>query len=1152
MTTKKVWGLGWTLFAGMLFWACSPDVSTPPVPPPVDPAVLLDNHLTNQGFGVCQGLADGSDTWAIEIEDADGVNDEPGQKDLTQWMLESKTMGLTCVGWQWDETDVWSGANTGDACALYDTDGDGNINYALCVTVDESDPAAGTAGQSDNSPRIYECGDNKPDRCTQPVNQLTLGDFGDQSTMCGVDLLGDDPFNPEGDDSPWDTRAICQLNTADIPGDEVLINVCSYPSEQPNSDPSDCVVSAPVGFVKIVKDAGDDTGTQFDFTLTPGNVNGVTDYSITGSGMTLPITVFAGTFSVSESVPSEWQLDSAVCTLEGGGSTGTPTATGVDDFTVEPSKTTTCTFTNSLMLASIKVIKSADAAGDFDFTGDLGDFTLSTADPDFMDMMTFMDLDPNSTYDIAETLHDDFDFEGVACTLEGGGSTGTADGVGGIDDVAVEAGKQTTCTFTNALKDGSIKVIKNADAAGDFNFTGDLNGFTLSPADPDFMDMMTFENLDATQVYDIVETLNPDFDFVSVACTLEGGGSTGDSDGGSGINDVVVEPGKQTTCTFTNALKSASIKVIKNADAAGDFEFTGDLGDFTLSPADPDFMDMMTFTGLDAGSTYDIAETLHDDFDFEGVACTLEGGGSTGTADGVGGIDDVAVEPGKQTTCTFTNALKDGSIKVIKTASAAGDFDFSGDLGDFTLSPADPDFMDMMTFDDLDPTQTYSVDETVPDLWDLTSASCTLMDGTATGTESGDGVTGIEVEPGKTTTCTFVNAPETPPGITVTKTANTMYTRTWIWDIDKRVLNAPDAPLAPGEVYILQYQVEPTATSMDSEHKVSGQITVTNDGEAGSPFVATITDVSDVLSANGTDISATITSCSPMLPAMLAAGESVVCDYESTDAGLADHGMWQNKATASGTWNDGSDAMGMGTADATFGDPTSEIDECVNVQDLDYPGEIPDGMVCADELPTTFDFDLQLNGDGADVILDCGENIISNTSKFTTNDTGTMGDDGVEVPVRVSCGEGCTLTQGYWKTHSDQGPAPYDPEGWGNLGDYDGDGVEEEEEESLIGTDGYEFYDVFWTPVRGRPWYSLAHQYMAAVLNVQNGADPTDAMAALTAAKTWIESYDPELRMRDLTREERAEVTGLISTLTDYNEGLIGPGHCAEDFTSDP
>ena len=39
--------------------------------------------------------------------------------------------------WTWDDTG-WTGSNTGDACALYDTDGDGKANFALCAIVQNS------------------------------------------------------------------------------------------------------------------------------------------------------------------------------------------------------------------------------------------------------------------------------------------------------------------------------------------------------------------------------------------------------------------------------------------------------------------------------------------------------------------------------------------------------------------------------------------------------------------------------------------------------------------------------------------------------------------------------------------------------------------------------------------------------------------------------------------------------------------------------------------------------------------------------------------------------------------------------------------------------------------------------------------------------
>lgn len=61
-----------------------------------------------------------------------GVNDVPGQRDLTTLTVDTGSNPLA-VSWQWDETSG-SGANTLDACALFDTDGDGNVNAAVCVS----------------------------------------------------------------------------------------------------------------------------------------------------------------------------------------------------------------------------------------------------------------------------------------------------------------------------------------------------------------------------------------------------------------------------------------------------------------------------------------------------------------------------------------------------------------------------------------------------------------------------------------------------------------------------------------------------------------------------------------------------------------------------------------------------------------------------------------------------------------------------------------------------------------------------------------------------------------------------------------------------------------------------------------------------------
>ena len=165
----------------------------------------------------------------VTVADEDGPNDEPGQKDLTQLTIDyDSAPGVTLVTWNWDETGT-SGANTLDACSLFDINDNLFVDFALCaITVD--DPAQSSPG----SPRAYTCGDDRVDRCT---NQVLVSDF-DSTCTIGV---GVEPVR-------WATirrDGILHHPPVGPPkrtADPVLVNVCTYPSQIPHSDPSDCVL----------------------------------------------------------------------------------------------------------------------------------------------------------------------------------------------------------------------------------------------------------------------------------------------------------------------------------------------------------------------------------------------------------------------------------------------------------------------------------------------------------------------------------------------------------------------------------------------------------------------------------------------------------------------------------------------------------------------------------------------------------------------------------------------------------------------------------------------------------------------------------------------------------------------------------------------
>jgi hypothetical protein len=133
----------------------------------------------------------------------------------------------------------------------------------------------------------------------------------------------------------------------------------------------------------------------------------------------------------------------------------------------------------------------------------------------------------------------------------------------------------------------------------------------------------------------------------------------------------------------------------------------------------------------------------------------------------------------------------------------------------------------------------------------------------------------------------------------------------------------------------------------------------------------------------------------------------------------------------------------------------------------------------------------------------------------------------------LDCGheEGCTLTQGYWKTH---GPIPT------------GNNTNEWPVTVLtLGTVTYtdlQLQSIFDTPAAGNGLIALAHQLIAAKLNVANGADGTDAAAAIASADSLICGLVvPPVGSGSLPSSSTSSLT---SILTSFNEGAIGPGHC--------
>ena len=127
-------------------------------------------------------------------------------------------------------------------------------------------------------------------------------------------------------------------------------------------------------------------------------------------------------------------------------------------------------------------------------------------------------------------------------------------------------------------------------------------------------------------------------------------------------------------------------------------------------------------------------------------------------------------------------------------------------------------------------------------------------------------------------------------------------------------------------------------------------------------------------------------------------------------------------------------------------------------------------------------------------------------------------------------GDGCTRTRGYWSTHNEFATAPGLMRDWPSPHD----------ENDMI-------CDFTWLTAialtgEGDVWHRLAPQWIAAKLNVAEGAStPANVAAALSRAETLLTN-----NCRDIPTADETEAEDLQLLLDDYNNGRIGPGKCDE------
>ena len=140
---------------------------------------------------------------------------------------------------------------------------------------------------------------------------------------------------------------------------------------------------------------------------------------------------------------------------------------------------------------------------------------------------------------------------------------------------------------------------------------------------------------------------------------------------------------------------------------------------------------------------------------------------------------------------------------------------------------------------------------------------------------------------------------------------------------------------------------------------------------------------------------------------------------------------------------------------------------------------------------------------------------------------------------------GCTYTQGYWKNHSyckQNGNGPQRDDTWDQIGE-----GSSPETNTLFFKSDQTYCEVFDTKPNNQngKYYILAHQYIAAELNLLNNADPTDIAETFNKAKDFLGKYSP-IQVKG-NKQLEAMAISLGGKLDEFNSGKTGRGHCGDD-----
>lgn len=177
---------------------------------------------------------------------------------------------------------------------------------------------------------------------------------------------------------------------------------------------------------------------------------------------------------------------------------------------------------------------------------------------------------------------------------------------------------------------------------------------------------------------------------------------------------------------------------------------------------------------------------------------------------------------------------------------------------------------------------------------------------------------------------------------------------------------------------------------------------------------------------------------------------------------------------------------------------------------------------------------------GADNAMDSDADRQTGVAACTTLDPGEH-DPTWDAGLFLPDWEGCSLTIGFWKTHCGFGPqadvvSQHLPIWLGAAGG----------SQSINVSNVQIAYNILVMKTYGDPSNGITKLYaqmLGAKLNIANGASDSAVASTIAAADAWLASHR-WTEWSSLSKSMKTRILGWMTTFDNYNNGLIGPGHC--------